>query len=315
MKTNLLLRILFLASLFLSQFTIQAQPTTWAQPGAHWYYTIGDSVPIGYYGYFELWEDGDTLFSNGIICDILRTHERGITFWSGGAIFDNEGPTIYTYQSNDTVYYYYDNQFNILFVNSIQPGQNWVTGTDILTFCDGDTIFIDSVMSVNLNGTIMNRIVPNFPGWGMMDPTIYFHSPIYERFGSTGFFLPAPMCVTDISYGPLRCYSDSSGFSYTPAALPTCDYITGLDDVLPDPPSYLTILPNPVKDILIIQFENKYISAGDEFELYSVSGEKLQTYKIKNKEEQISVSHLAAGTYFIKIKNRPQVKPVSFIKL
>ena len=80
-KKSLCLRLVF-AIIFslLIYSTLKGQPTTWAQPGAHWYYTIGDNVPIGYYGYYELWEDGDTIFSNGITCDILRTHEKAVQF-------------------------------------------------------------------------------------------------------------------------------------------------------------------------------------------------------------------------------------------
>ena len=112
-----------------------------------------------------------------------------------------------------------------------------------------------------------------------------------------------------------KCLPEVSGFTFTTGVVPTCDYITGLGDELEDPSSYLSILSNPVKDILNIRFADNYFFEGEKFELYNITGNKLQTYSVKTSEEQINVSHLSAGTYFIKIKNRPQLKPVSFIKL
>jgi|SRR5688572_2235946 len=301
-------------SLIINSVSI-GQPTTWAQPGAHWYYTIGDSVPIGYYGYYEIWEDGDTIFNNSLTCNILRTHEKAIQFWNGNNIYENYGPTLYTYMSNDTVYCYYLNQFHVLFVNNILPGQSWLTGPDIYNFCPSDTIIIDSAMTVNINGVNMNRYVPIVPTWSWPSggPGIYYHSPIYERFGSTGFFLPVPMCVTDIAFGPIRCYSDNS-FTYSTGAVPFCDYITAIEDELPAL-QFFKITPNPAHDEITVNSDISKITPEEICEIYNVIGNKVMTFKITKSVQQINISNLPPGNFYIKIKNRPQLKSVSFIKL
>ncbi len=319
MKINFfLLAFLSFLALQFTPNTGRSQPTTWAQPGAHWYYSEGDIFYA--YGYFEIWEAGDTTFSNGIVCDILRTHRAGIMTAFPGGTYNEPGPTWYTYQSNDTLFIYYNNQFNILFIDNQLPGELFITGPDIYNACAGDTIVIDSLYSVTISGFTMNKIVPVMPDWwdGQWPPggaSIAYHYPIYTRFGSTAFFIPAPNCITDVPFGPLRCYSDSSGFTFTTGVVPSCDYITGLGDELEDSSSYLTIGSNPVNEILTIQFATNNFSEDEEIEMYTITGKKLQSHIVKTSEEQINVSHLSAGTYLIKIKNRPQLKPVSFIKL
>jgi len=176
------IRFLLIAFLIVLGFqftpnTGQSQPTTWAQPGAHWFYTEGDV--FFYYGYFEIWEDGDTTFANGIVCDILRSHRSGIyTFSPGGGPSSQLGPTWFTYQSNDTVFIFYNNQFNILFIDNQLPGEQFITAPDSYNSCDGDTIVIDSLYSVTISGVTMNKIVPIVPDWwdGQVPPGgVRFH--------------------------------------------------------------------------------------------------------------------------------------------
>jgi hypothetical protein len=314
----LLHRLLIIAGLLILQTSVQSQPTTWAKPGAHWYYSEGDV--FFYYGYIEIWEEGDTTFANGIVCDILRSHRTGFYFYPGGGPSSQPGPTWYTYQNGDTVFVYYNNQFNILFIDNLLPGQEFITGPDINTSCDGDTIVIDSLYSVNLSGFIMNKIVPVMPDWfnGQWPPggaSIAYHNPFYSRFGSTAYFIPAPNCITDTPYGPLRCYSDSSGFTFSTAVVPACDFVTGTGVEPSNASSPLSLISNPVQDILTIKFSDQFYSPVDEIFLFDSKGEKIFSHPLNKNEFRFDVSNLTAGTYFIKIKNRPLIKPVSFIKL
>ncbi|MBK8875353.1 MAG: T9SS type A sorting domain-containing protein [Bacteroidia bacterium] len=80
-------------------------------------------------------------------------------------------------------------------------------------------------------------------------------------------------------------------------------------------PLPLSLIPNPVKDFLTIQFSDQFHSPIDEIYLYNSKGEKILSHPLNKNEFRLDVSQLSAGTYFIKIKNRPLMKPVSFIKL
>ena len=59
----------------------------------------------------------------------------------------------------------------------------------------------------------------------------------------------------------------------------------------------ICIYPNPTSKYIFIKSEK-----GGEFILYSVLGEKVMHQKI-SKSENVNVSHLEKGTYFIRINN------------
>lgn len=68
--------------------------------------------------------------------------------------------------------------------------------------------------------------------------------------------------------------------------------------------------PNPVKDILNLSY-NKTIS---NVSIYNLVGQKIITKSINATQSQIDMSHLASGTYLVKVTADDQMKIIKVIK-
>jgi|GEM_PF-2702231 len=300
-------KIYILFFIILLSTASQAQP--WAQPGAHWYYQDGDNAQIGFSGYLEINRTGDTLI-NGTTCDVLRCHHVGIVWWTGGQPYNYYSPNQYTYVSNDTVYYWKNNQFSVLYVLNAQPVDFWITGPGFYgSSCQGDTITINASQVVNVNGVSMRKLTPDpygsipFPQGGA---SIFLHDTIYERFGCIAFLFPVEACMTDIPVPQLRCYSDSSGFTFSTNIAPSCDYIwTAITEN--NFPGQVTISPNPASSEIQISIPIAIginFQTGDEIILRDAAGKILFTKGIPflTSDIRIETSDLNNGIYFLEIK-------------
>ncbi len=288
----------------------------WAQPGALWYYGIGDNSAWGSSGYVEIRKVGDTIF-NGINCDVLTFHFDFVQNWPGGTPQNYYAPNRYTYISNDTVYLNYGNTFETLFLTSSPPGNYWITGPDEYGICAGDTIEVDSLQVVTLSGITMNRIVPvpldMWPTFPAMPPTISHNAPFYERFGSIGYFFPLAVCVTDFAAGPLCYYSDSSGFVYSNMVSPYCDNVpTGLTTINSD--NNPTLYPTITNSQLTVNIPFVDIYKDVVVELFDMNGKNLERYFIFNKLTELDVTFLSEGIYICRIIQNNQTFNLKFIK-
>jgi len=301
MKTKLLFVVLFLLSTKLN-----AQ--SWAQPGAHWFFQDGDNAQIGYSGYIEVSKISDTLI-NGLMCDVLACHHVGIKWWTGGTPYDYYSPNQYTRVSNDTVYQWQNGQFYVLYVFNVQPMNYWITGPGFYgTGCTGDTITIDYSQTVNINGISMQKLIPEpygsipFPNGGA---SIFLHDTIYERFGCVSFLFPIDACVTDIPVPQLRCYSDSSGFTYSRNISPSCDFVwTGINETNYSDP--LSVYPNPTSDYLTVLSN---FNPGDKITLFDISGNAISENVINSSGSHVNIatSKFSNGLYFLEVKTGNRV--------
>jgi len=294
---------------FLPIYTL-SQPSYWAQPGANWIYNFGDGTSFSSTGTVELKRAGDTLI-NGINCDVLTVHYQYIENWPGGTFRDFYDANLYTYMNNDTVFIYVGNAFHIYFILYTQPGSGWVTPPDTIFGCQSDTIFIDSIQTVNVNGVMMKKLIPELFDWGDPNhPTQYFHHPIYERFGSTGYFLPRPSCFVCPSWGPLICYTDSSGFIFSNTGI--CP--VSLQEFSNDPP-WIQVTPNIASDEIRLttlqKHENRELILG----VYDATGRRIRTINLQEQTDYFfNISNLSPGFYFIRPEIKTKMRAVYFLK-
>ncbi len=309
-------KILFIALIFLLKSQIIFGQQTWAQPGATWYYGIGDNSSWGSSGYVEIKKIGDTLF-NGINCDVLTFHFDYIQNWTGGTYQNYYSTNRYTYISNDTVYLNYGTTFETMFLTSPSPGSYWVTGPDETGNCAGDTIEVDSLQVVTINGYTMNRIVP-VPAdlWppNMDDrPTIIYNAPLYERFGSTGYFFPIPICISDFAAGPLCYYTDSSGFVFSNLVSPFCDNVpTGLTTINNEnKPSIFPTITNGNLNLSL-----PFVKSGETtlIEIVDINGRLVYKNSVDKMLIELNVSYLKEGIYICKIIRDNRNINLKFIK-
>lgn len=95
-------------------------------------------------------------------------------------------------------------------------------------------------------------------------------------------------------------YQIPYAFGLTSTTLSNEDFISN---------NYFSIYPNPTNSKVNIKSDNKF----DEVEIYDVLGQKVLSSKIPENQE-IDMSELKSGTYFLKLKNESLIKNTKVIK-
>ena len=105
----------------------------------------------------------------------------------------------------------------------------------------------------------------------------------------------------------LEFYTTPTSTSYQFPYTFTIQNTLSIDDNLLD--NTFSIYPNPTNSKVNIKSENKF----EEVEIYNVLGQKILSSKISDNQE-IDMSLLTSGTYFLKLKNESLIKNVKIIK-
>ena len=276
-----------------------AKSQNWAAPGAVWYYSTSNFT---YTGYIRISKIADTLI-NGKTCDVLEKYRKGYNYMTSqfdSLVMGHE----YTYTQNDTVFYYRFNQFFVLYDFNSAANDTWIAaGWNNSPCSNTDTVTVDSSGTVIINSTTLKALW--MPAITMGNPQWQFYGgnqpnmpTIVEKMGCLGYMFPEVHCVTD-SYegGPLRCYSDSSGWSYQSGVSPTCNFILGTNELIEE--NLFSIFPNPSSGVFVINGEKKI----SEIEITDVFGRKVgnvQSTVGKGKIE-INLTKEAKGIYFVKV--------------
>lgn len=137
------------------------------------------------------------------------------------------------------------------------------------------------ILDTSLNQVYTNTVAPNST------------SPFTTPLNSGQYYLEFYTTPTSTSYE----------FPYTF----TIQNTLSIDDNLFD--NTFSIYPNPTNSKVNIKSENKF----DEFEIYNVLGQKVLTSRISENQE-IDMSSLKSGTYFLKLKSENLIKNVKILK-
>jgi len=280
--------------LIFTGFIFSAKGQNWAAPGAVWHYSFTN---FGYDGYVKIIHTGDTVIS-GKTCDILQKTRFGYNYFN--SVFD----TVYlgedfTYIQNDTVFYFRNNQFFILYDFNATVGDSWiVSGWNIPTPCTNntDTVSVDSISNIIINSDTLKvlYVSPLYPadwtfGW-WQNP---FNRRVVEKIGCLAYMFPEPYCVTDLSEGGyFRCYSDSSGWSYQTGISPSCDFILGINEM--ENNFSFSISPNPSSGIFTISCSEKI----EGIEIVNLLGEKVSS---GSENQEIDLTKESKGIYFVRV--------------
>lgn len=77
--------------------------------------------------------------------------------------------------------------------------------------------------------------------------------------------------------------------------------------------SQINIYPNPTKKYLNIELKDNVLFSDYNAEIQSISGEIVQTMKLKNQQPKINIQHLKAGVYVLILKNQESYYHKKFI--
>ena len=298
---------IFIACLvFCSAWQASAQ-TEFAPVGAEWYYTftVGGEMPANHFN--RVVSEKDTIIE-GNHCRLLRQY------------YDNSEIANEKYlikQEQGKVYYYYQEQFNLLFDFDAETGDT-VKFTFQYKKYDFDNwpLYKDTVLSARYEIEAITTNAHNLKTFKTVIleednyrihnetvlPTFYNYT---EKTGHEYVFIPMVDNVvhTADSHFFLRCYSDanlsfvSDWWSYQ--SLP-CDYFIFMDMNTPKVED-IKIYPNPAKDIFFIECENFSLIT-----LYDMLGREVLNQNI-NEKSAINITHLPNGVYNIRIFSKGKI--------
>lgn len=298
-------KILFWWILFIGVFSVNAQ-TDFATIGAKWYYNCcaGGNIANSHLNNVVSEED---IIIDKKNCRVLRQYRNNSNTISAEYIIKQE---------QGKVYYYHQNQFNLLFDFDVAIN-------DIVEFTfvykkygDDFPLYKETILSAryqvenittnaqNLK-TFTTKILEEdkFAEYGM--EILPWHYSYTEKIGFYYEFMPildnlAQYAVDN--FRMLRCYSDTDlsfvSDEWSATSLP-CNYSTAASiNTLKDKED-ITIFPNPFNENIFVSSNNEgYISIMD------ITGKIIYNSKLSDGINEISTSHFLKGIYFVKIQNK-----------
>lgn len=290
----------------------------WVETNPVWYYHYEKSDLASEYGEFRITEIGDSII-DGQNCQMLQ-QEKSIWYNSGGIgyyLSDEVVDTNYVRVDGDTVFYYQNGQFRVLYNFGSNVGDSWLIHVSDISANSNDSTFVivSETGLLNIQGIDYRYIkleTIDFPNFRLSGTFV-------ERFGKYS----APSSV-DFSIGSLfpynyvqpefgwteffqTCFTDDS-LIYQ--AFPTCYGDTTLSGITESLSDLINIFPNPFDDFILINGGENL----SEFELLDCQGKRLYFFDNIEHFNQSNFSVLGSGFYFLKFKSDNQIVTRSIIK-
>lgn len=302
-------KILLIVFVFVSLSAL-SQSSVWVKENAVWHYKYFNYGTPGS-GYIKIWDAGDVVIQNKV-CSDLRAERHHFMPWGPQSVMTEFvmgyiGAAVYV--SNDTVFYWDQDHFSVLYDFSAQVNDQWLlqTGADTtLTLCNDTSIcIVQSVGTVNIEGTNYRQLVLG----SSPDAGVYLAAKANERFGaSQAYLFPFPThCSSEIiEYDVVMfiCFQDDEIY-YNPTG-EACEYYLGLDD---HEKARVSVFPNPSQGTIELL---SYVPLKSIKVLNSI-GAILKEIHTDLTLKEIDLSELPQGTYYLNIENQngeQVIKPI-----
>ena len=302
-------KILFICFIFCFAWQTNGQ-TEFAPIGAEWYYTYTfGCCPENHFNHIVSEEDTIIEGSN---CRILRKYYDNSTIASEKYIIKQE---------QGKVYYYYQDQFNLLLDFDAEVGDtikltfmykryyddNYPSGKDTIFSArykvEDITINAQNLKSFKIK--VLDEDVLDF--YGIPVPPYEYQTYSYiEKIGIHSEFMPVFDNVPHPSievYLWLRCYHDVD-FSFISdewavMLLPCNHTISANIKTLKD--ENVKVYPNPFNDNIFVFTDN-----GGSIEIIDILGKIVYSSRLLNGINKISTTHLCKGIFLAKIQSKNQ---------
>ena len=272
--------------------------------GSEWYYEIENEN--GSITYQHLEQTADTTVNNKDVQIIIRTN----TLYDKGE--HSEVTHEYVYEEDGVVYWWNKDlqEFTVLYNFDAQPGDSWVikVGTESLT------MHVDAVEQYEYEGRVFKMLQ-------VSDVDDLFSGTIVCGIGHLTSFFPERLMNQGKNYRVegIRCYW-RDGELFFKYGDEDCDavyknYHFGLDE---QGEIVFTVYPNPTHNVLFVEtfpetslngmfassetFQETSLQAKT-YRITNLTGQILQTGSITAENQQIDVSSLPEGMYFITISD------------
>jgi hypothetical protein len=308
---------IILISLFLIAISSNAQ--VWVDSGAVWHYDYSSLATGGYVKYIY---EKDTLILNKL-CQKITKSSMDFYFDINGILHywgETKCETNFTYVSGDTVFYYRDDQFFVMYNFGASVGDTWIVSTtNELGYCnDTSSVEVTGTGTMLINGISLRYInlrpTPN-SFVGLKGKYIERIGCISTGTGDLQTLFPSeyqcdslPFAVEFAMY-QFRCFEDQS-FPLFNVVGEDCEALFDHVGILQHSEKELFCYPNPTNGIV-----NLKTPALESYSLvlYSIFGTEIQKFEISPNNSTIDMSHLPNGIYLLEFqisKNEHVVKKI-----
>ena len=260
--------------------------------GSEWYYEIlGDNGNVTYQ---HLEYVADTTVNHKDVQIIIRTN----TLYDKGEHQDVTREYLYT---EDEVVYWWNKElqeFTVLYDLGAQQGDSWVikVGTESIT------MHVDDVDQYYYDGQLLRML-------RVSDEDDLFSGTIVCGVGHLSSFFPERLMTSGKGYRVqgLRCYWKYGNLLFT-LYREDCDAIYAELHNGVDEPSEngFAVYPNPTHGILVVETFPETSSTNNEYRITNIMGQTVQTGSLTAETQQIDVSDLPQGMYFISVGDMTQ---------
>lgn len=298
-------KLLIVLALLFQITTTKAQ--IWGEQGATWHYSYWN---VGEGGFIKIQYSGDTII-NGKNCQVLYPVKYRFYYSSTtGMFFGGTSPYFhpeFTYTSGDTVFYWVNNNFKVLYNFNVQPGDYWDLGVDTNYFgCTKSKVIVDSIGTININNKTLKWVFVHSDSCSSK----VLNGKIIQEIGCINNYLfPVDnvcnnICV-DFDILNFLCFENNSLGNYNPDNT-NCEPYLGLENV---EFKEIKIYPNPASDYIYI--ENMAKNA--KIEIFTLDGKLQQAFNIKG-NISLNIKNLADGLYLVKMQTDKGVVVMKFLK-
>ena len=257
--------------------------------GSEWYYEIVDEY--GNITYQHLEYAADTTVNHKDVQIIIRTN----TLYDKGE--HQEVTREYLYTEDEVVYWWNKDlqEFTVLYDLGAEEGDEWEikVGTQSLV------MHVDAVNQYYYDGQLFRMLQ-------VSDAEDFFSGTIVCGVGHLSSFFPERLMTRDKGYHVqgLRCYWNYGNLLFT-LNRDNCDAIYAeLHNGLDDPEEMLFALyPNPTHSVLFVETVCTPSLPSQTYRITNMMGQTLMTGQITAEMQQIDVSNLPQGIYFIGVGN------------
>ena len=261
--------------------------------GSEWYYEIQNDN--GSITYQHLEYAADTTINDKEVKIIIRTN----------TLYDKDGHTEvtheYIYKEDFAIYWWNKDlqEFTMLNNYAANVGDEWEikVGTETIT------VHVDAKDRVKYNGIWYDRL-------HLSDAGGYFTGPTLFNIGNMVSFFPERLMnrSNNFSVNGLRCYWAggspvySNDVNYCDAVLDIDEFDDEFDDEFGMESEQFAIYPNPTHGVLFVETcHGASLPAANEYRITNMMGQTLMTGQIIAENQQIDVSNLPQGMYFITV--------------
>ena len=274
---------------------------TFAPIGATWYYTKIENN-IGSEGYVKVVSERDTTIEGKASKILSQTYYK-----SSGDIEIRDN--FYVYQNGDTVFYWINNAFRVVYIFSLDVGDTMEIYSNEIEYLPNEnysgSIKVDNVDDITINDNVLKRITTS-----PIDGSIYeYQGPFIEVIGSIyGLFaIDGSIMDNHLEIGSLRCYSDSQIGQYQVSNNIPCDRLINITDIPEAINTNFSVKYSPADETVYFNVSKLELSDKVSVTVYDLMGRKIAKHSFRSDNGHINLSRYLDGVYIIKIITNKKV--------